>query len=176
MDRKVAVYRRILIRLMDKTLVEYELSREALDAQVREKERPPEEMAKTGRYIYLFSFSDHMENCIHTLRRMLRFAQRIKADVASPAIPRIFRKRIEAFSADVVEIRNTIEHMDDEIQDDTFENGKPILLSLAGDSDRIVIGSNSLSFETLVSLIRSLHDFCTFLIHWTDKHDEQNTT
>jgi hypothetical protein len=176
LDRKIAVYRRILIRLMDKALVEYKLSRDALNAQVREKERAPEEMARTGRYIYLFSFSDHMENCIHTLRRMLRFTQRIMSDIDAPAIPRLLRRRIEAFGTDVVGIRNTIEHMDNKIQDDAFENGKPILLSLAGNSDRIEIGSNSLSFETLGSLIRSLHEFCTFLIHWTDKHYKQTNT
>ena len=37
---------------------------------IEERKRPAEEMAKTGRYIYMFGFTDHLENCINAVRRL----------------------------------------------------------------------------------------------------------
>ncbi len=165
---KVAIYRKIYIRLMDKALKEYCFSREALIAQVEEQKRTPEEMIETGRIIYMFSFSDHMENCIHTIRRMLRIIERVKSTVDNPGIPRTMRKLIDSFSTQVVHVRDTIEHIDEKIQKDEIGDNEPVMLKLGGDSDQIEIGNYVLKLHTLVSLIKNLHNFAKEMFFWTD--------
>jgi hypothetical protein len=86
--RKAALFRRVFIRLMDKSVAEYLESRTVLNSQVQESKRPPKEMQETGRIIYMFSFSDHMENSITSVRRLLRLLERINCDKDAPTIPR----------------------------------------------------------------------------------------
>ena len=108
MDRRVALYRKIFIRLLDKALDEYRESREAIVAQIADMER-------TGESIYMFKFIDHMENCLGTIRRILRFLVNLNRDRNAPEIPQTLKRQIRSLTKSLVDVRNTLEHMDDDI-------------------------------------------------------------
>ena len=109
--RKTALFRRVFIRLMDKSIAEYLEARTALNSQVQESKRPPKEMQETGRIIYMFSFSDHMENCINSVRRLLRLLERINSDKYAPIIPRDKKSLISSQGKSLIRFRDTFEHM-----------------------------------------------------------------
>lgn len=163
-DRKVALYRRILTRMLDKALDEYKESRECILSQIAEMKRPAEEMERTGRHIYMFKFVDHMENCLCTIRRILRFLEKLKSDVKAPGIPRIKRKQIESLSVSLVDVRNVIEHIDEKIQKDGIKENEPVMLKLTADQEGVCIGSKAISFLAISSIIKKVHELTTEMI------------
>lgn len=89
---KAAQYRKNFVRLIDKALREYDEARNYLLAEVAEAFRPTEEMTKTGRYLYIIGFTDHIENCINAVSRLFRLLGRINSEEYSPGFPRSLRK------------------------------------------------------------------------------------
>jgi len=157
LSRRTALNRRIYIRLLDKAVDEYTQARELIVAQIAEGQRSTEEMTQTGRYIYMFKFVDHMENCISTVRRILRFVEILKGNQDGLAFPRTVRKYIESLTTPIIDVRNIIEHMDEQIQNDTIQDDEPIMLEITGSQDEIGIAGQSLKFSTLSTLIKQLH-------------------
>ncbi len=117
---KTKLYRRIFIRLVDKSITEYNKAREAVLAQIEET-NPTIELNESaenpsflkniirkilnlsalrrvlsqqflntneGRIIYIFRFTDHIENCIISVRKLYGILERIKSEKDSPAFPR----------------------------------------------------------------------------------------
>lgn len=156
-SRRTALNRRIYIRLLDKAVDEYTQARELIVAQIAEGQRSVEEMTQTGRYIYMLKFVDHMENCISTVRRILRFVVALKGNQDGLAFPRTVRRNIESLTTSIVGVRNIIEHMDEQIQNDVIQDDEPIMLKITGAQDEIGIAGQSLKFSTLSSLIEQLH-------------------
>jgi hypothetical protein len=136
---------------------EYKKARELIVAQIAEGQRSTEQMTQNGRYIYMFKFVDHMENCISTVRRILRFLDILKANQDGLAFPRTVRKHIESMTTPIVDVRNIIEHMDEQIQKDAIQDNDPVMIEITGSQDGIMIGGQSLEFSTLSTLIRQLH-------------------
>ena len=156
-NRQTALNRRVFVRLVDKAVDEYEESRNLIVAQIAEGRRSWEEMARSGRFIYMFKFVDHMENCISTVRRILRFLEVLKRDQDGLAFPRPIRQDIEALTRPIVKVRNTVEHMDERIRRDEIGEDEPVMLKVMESQDGVMIGGQTLRFSTLSSLIRKLH-------------------
>jgi len=163
-SKKAALYLRNFIRLIDKSVKEYLKAREAILSQIKEKNRSSEEMQKEGRVIYIFSFVDHAENCVNAIRRLLHLLESIKKERMSPPIPKIPRKLIEAHGNMIGNIRNTIEHLDEKIQNDECSKGEPVMLFLAEDEKSMVICKQNLRFCDLESVIRNFYDIGKYLI------------
>jgi hypothetical protein len=70
LSQHAALIRRNVIRLVDKAIYKYSFAREAVLDQINESHRSNEEMLN-GRVIYMFGFTDHMENCLNAMRRVL---------------------------------------------------------------------------------------------------------
>ena len=176
--RKAALYRRIFIRLTDKAIVEYSEARSALDYQVQESKRPVKEMQETGRIIYMFSFSDHMENCINSVRRLLRLLERINGDKDAPTIPRDKRRLLSSQGKKLIDLRDTFEHMDERIQRDEIGTNEAIMVKLCGSADRIEIGPHQITFLELAGIISKLHELASYLVFTsdTDKNNVQTGT
>ncbi len=152
--RRTALNRRLYIRLLDKAVDEYKEARDLLVAQIAEGHRNTDEMARNGRYIYMFKFVDHMENCISTVRRILRFLDILKGNQDGLAFPRTIRKHIESLTTPIIDVRNTIEHMDEKIQNDIIQENEPVILKVIDTQDGIMIAGQSLKFSTLSTLIK----------------------
>jgi hypothetical protein len=166
--RKIALFRRVFIRLTDKAITEYSEARRALIDQVQEQNRAPEVMQKTGRIIYIFSFSDHIENCINAVRRLLRLLERLNNEKDAPTIPKYKRRFLSSQGKKLVDLRNTFEHIDKRIQYDKIGVNESIMVNLGGDADRIEIGSHQLTFLELAGIISKLHELASYLIFVSD--------
>ena len=156
-NRRTALNRLVFVRLVDKAVDEYEESRHMIVAQIAEGQRSVDEMARSGRFIYMLKFVDHMENCISTVRRILRFLNVLKSDQDGLPFPRPIRKDIEALTKPIVKVRNTVEHMDERIRRDEIGEDEPVMLKVMASQDGVMIGGQTLPFSTLSSLIRKLH-------------------
>jgi len=156
-NRKTALYRRVYIRLVDKTVDEYKEARNLILAQIEEGQRNAEEMTMDGRYIYMFKFVDHMENCISTVRRLLRFLDALKANKDGLSFPREIRKQIKSLTTPIVGVRNVVEHMEKEIQKDGIKENEPVMIKVVDTQDGVMIGGQSLKFSTLSTLIKQFH-------------------
>ena len=170
--RKAALFRRVFIRLVDKSVIEYSRSRDALDSQVQESKRSPKEM-ETGREIYMFSFSDHMENCINSVRRLLRLLERVNGDKDAPAIPRDEKRFLSSQGKKLIDLRDTFEHMDERIQKDEIGTNEAIMIKLGGRDDRVEIGPHQITFSELAGIISKLHELASYLVLTSDT-DEDN--
>ncbi len=171
--RKTALLRRIFIRLMDKSITEYQEARKALDLQVQESKRPSKEMQETGRIIYMFSFSDHMENCINSVRRLLRLLERINSEKGAPIIPRDKKRFLSSQGKRLIDLRDAFEHMDERIQRDEIGNDEAIMVKLGGSDDRVEIGPFQVTFLELAGIIFKLHELASYLVFISDR-DKDN--
>ena len=176
--RKAALFRRVFIRLMDKSVAEYLESRTVLNSQVQESKRPPKEMQETGRIIYMFSFSDHVENCINSVRRLLWLLERIDCDKDAPTIPRDKKRLLSSQDRKLIDLRDTFEHMDERIQKDEIGANEAIMVKLGGSDDRIEIGPHQITFLELAGIISKLHELASYLVFTsdTDKNNVQTGT
>ncbi|MFH1952336.1 MAG: hypothetical protein ABIL06_12050 [Pseudomonadota bacterium] len=170
-SRRTALNRRVFIRLLDKAVDEYEESRNLIVAQIAEGEQSTDEMARSGRHIYMFKFVDHMENCISTVRRILRFLDILKGNRDGLAFPRTVRKHIESLTTPIVEVRDTVEHMDERIHRDEIGQDEPVMLKVTDSQDGVMIGGQSLRFSTLSALIRQLHSLGESMAAWRAADD-----
>jgi len=165
-SRRIALNRRLYIRLLDKAVDEYMEARELIVAQIAEGKRKTDEMLQNGRYIYMFKFVDHMENCISTVRRILRFLDILKSNQDGLGFSRIVRRHIESLTTPIIGVRNIIEHMDKEIQNDTIQENEPIMLKITDTQDGVMIAEQSLKFSTLNTLLRKLHTLGQNMASW----------
>jgi hypothetical protein len=154
LSQKALLARKSLARLVDKTVRHYNDARKALIAQVDERQRSSEEVAKTGVILYLTAFVDCMEDCLVTCRRIVRFIEVLKSETL---LDRTDRRLLEANSSDILPVRNLIEHMAQAIAEGTIEQGEPIAPYWTEDGKGVAVKQESIGFETLASFIKAAH-------------------
>ena len=174
--RKTALLRRIFVRLIDKSISEYQEARKALDLQVQESKRSTKEMQETGRIIYMFSFSDHMENCINSVRRLLRLLERINSEKDAPIIPRDKKRFLSSQGKRLIDLRDAFEHMDERIQRDEIGYDEAIMIKLGSSDDRVEIGPYQVTFLELSGIIKKLHEIASYLVFISDGDKENIET
>lgn len=157
LSQNAALIRSNLIRLTDKAVYEYSLARQAVLDQIAESQRSYEEMVG-GRVIYMFGFTDHMENCLNAMRRALDLLQHLRADSSSPPQDRLRRRLIDAHAGSLIDIRNVFEHVGDAINSNEFGEGEMVVLSYGDDQNSIRIGKHSLSFNSIATILRGIHE------------------
>lgn len=164
-SRRTKLNRRVYIRLLDKTMDEYKEARELIVAQIAEGQRSEEGMA-LNRHIYMFKFVDHMENCISTVRRILRFLNILKGNQDGLAFPQTVRNHIKSMTKSIICVRDTVEHLDERIQHDVIQENEPVMLKITDSQDGIMIGGQLLKFSTLSTLIKQLHALGQSMAAW----------
>lgn len=108
----------ILARLIDKAIMEYNLAKETIEAEGAENKMTYEEIIQRngGQFIYSCPIIDHLENCITTLARIYKVKERHLGHTKNQ---------------DLINIRNSIEHVDERIRDIVDE---PPVLNISEDS------------------------------------------
>ena len=163
LSEKAALLRRTIVRLTDKAVGEFGEARNTVLAQLDERNRPPEEMMRTGRVIYMFAFVDHMENCINACRRLLALFKHLADDLSISDRTAVHAALAHALSKDVSDFRNTIEHMEERIFSGQIGD-RPVVLALSNDSKDIEIGKHSISLASLATLITGIHTAARSLV------------
>lgn len=155
---KTRLYRRNFVRLIDKAVSEYKKAQqETLCAQVEERNRPTEELRR-GRILYIFIFANHLENCLNAIRRLLNHLDKLKSDKGGIKIDRTIRNTIKSASTSLINIRDTVEHLDERIQKDKIGPKESIMLSITDDQLGAKIAGTTISFAELERIIRRLHE------------------
>jgi len=158
LSQKAKLYTRNFTRLIDKALTEYHEARQCILAQIAEANRPPEEMAKHGRSIYMLAFTNHIETCINAVSRLYKLLERIKPEKESPTFPREPRRLVETKSESITNIRNAVEHMDELIQKDEIAPGQPIMLALSKNDDGVAVSNYEIKFKELAMVLEKMHE------------------
>jgi hypothetical protein len=164
LGRKAALYRRLIVRLVDKAVYEYNMARQALVMQIEEGQRPTEEMKLTGRIIHIFGFVDHMENCLNATRRLLWGLDHIKREASAPPIARPIRQSIAAHAKEIFAIRDVLEHITERIDRGDTRSSEPVLLAISDDGQGVALGKACLRFESIALVIRHSHAFASELL------------
>jgi hypothetical protein len=159
---KTALHRRNFVRLVDKAVREYGWARNALIAQIEEPSRPVEELLK-GRNLYIFVITDHLENCLNAVRRLLGHFDRL-SDKARLGIDRVTRRKVKANEDSLRAIRDAIEHLDERIQKGTLAQNEAIMLRITSDQRAVELGDTKLRLVDLERGIRHLHAIAAQLI------------
>jgi hypothetical protein len=157
LSRTAGLHRRTFARLVDKAVAEYTRAREALIAQIEEGMRTADEMALTGRLIYIFAFVDHLENCLNASRRLLLSLDHLKKDRTVPHLERANRREVEVGGRGIVDVRNTLEHMAERIDRGDVQDGQPVVLCLTDDGRAVTVGDASLRLDTLASVLQHFY-------------------
>jgi len=164
LSRKSKLYRKNFIRLIDKALREYRNAREAILAQIAEPKRTAEEMARTGRIIYIVAFTDYIENCINAVWRLYKLLDRIKSEKGAPALPLELRRLVETQSESITKLRNSVQHIDKIIRKDEIAPGRPIMLVLSENEDGAVVGNYEIKFTDLALVLEKMNEIAKYIL------------
>lgn len=163
LSMKAGLIRRNLVRLVDKANYEYMLARSAILDQIAESQRPSDQMLK-GRIIYMFGFTNHMENCLNAVRRVIGLLEVLRSDLSAPVQDRITRRLVDAHAAPLIDIRDILEHMGSAVNADEIQDGQAVILSLGSDESSVCIGPYKMSFASLSTIIYAIHSEATRLL------------
>lgn len=146
------------VRILDKTTIAYEDARFSFIDYIN---------SSTNALGPIFRTVDHLETCINSLNRAIKFAVSIKKDKNSPPLP----KNLEIFSSNVKfrigNVRNAIEHMDEKIRRNQIQIDDPI--ALIARSDSLEIAGEEISYSELASWIRELNSLAVMLINYREE-------
>jgi hypothetical protein len=143
-----------LVRVMDKTIIEYEAARAALTEWI---ETPNHVMSPLLRAI------DHLETCIDSLDRVAQFVEELRAAVNGPAIDgnkvpsRNQQKRIHA-------LRGAIAHADRDLAKNRTGEPTGLPMTLMPTNDGVEVASSQVSWDDLAGWIEKYHDLAGELI------------
>jgi hypothetical protein len=146
------------VRLVERTLIEYEAGRAAMNRFLA-AERGPE---------HYYAAQDHFENCVRCLHRAIEFLERLrraglKDGSGSPFIPR--PRDLEVISAQVRdqvrELRDALEHLDDDILAGRIDESARTDIHAGWTA--VQLGDHRLVYEDIASWIRQLYHFASML-------------
>jgi len=156
-------YRKAVVRWIDKAISEYSQAREAILAQIEEQNRTPEEMARTGRQIYMFDFSYAIEHCLMLTRRLLRALERMNS-LPEVQIDRTVRKYLQSQSQNLVDARNFAEHIVEMISGGKLPEKGSLFARLSQDHKGVEVGGDVVPFSQLASTLRKFYSIAQHLV------------
>lgn len=142
---KATAYYWGFIRIVDKVVYEYQLARESLENAI----------ARDKRMTSYFRCISHLETCVQSLRRAVQYLEGLKR--CRVPVDRTTRRLIESCFKEIKNIRDEIEHIDEDIHKEVVPEGEPLALIITDDEKSIQIASHSLSFDRLSTVISSLY-------------------
>lgn len=145
LDKKSQLYFRLLARLIDKSFDEYSIAKECIDKEIETE----------NKLAYRFDIINHLENCISAIHRaikILRISENEKCNLLE-FISKDTLERIKKYN--VSHIRNRIEHIDEDIQEDKFQ-GK-LFLDVDENYEKMCINEKYLPLNDLALIIEDYH-------------------
>jgi hypothetical protein len=120
---------------------------------------PYQEVTLEGSSLPALGFTDHLEDCITAISRLLKLLQSIKS--AKILVVREVRAIINAHSKDIPDLRNRIEHIAEAISNGEFKEGQFIMIGPTADGSAATLGSDRIAFADLSIVIRRLHEIAS---------------
>lgn len=146
-------------RVVDILIEEYETARRSMIQVTEETGAVP--------LSALLSAIGHFETCITTTLRAIRFAQRLRSRSRGAVVP----PKLSVLSGTVEDrirnMRNAIEHLENQIARDDWKPGQPYCLMAY--EDRIGLGDDAIRYVELAQWIRDLHDLAMDTAQFKDR-------
>ena len=149
------------IRLVDQVVREYKAAREALQLYVN---------TPNNVMLPLFQCIGHFESCISLMKRAIVFARRMRRHRGGPQIGK--HDVLASAGEKIINFRNAIEHLDDDILKGNVPIGSPIALMVKSDS--IELTGNEIYFTDLAKWIQELHKLATDLVNYNEEETVPN--
>jgi len=134
----------VISRLIDKAKCEYQTARETAVEEEKENKLTYEEIMKrdSGQYMYTCPIINHLENCINALSRIFKLIK---------LLPKEYNF---THQKKIIDIRNTIEHMDERIS--SSKQGS-LSLNISEDALSVEITGEVIKLEDIAEQIRVLY-------------------
>jgi hypothetical protein len=146
------------VRLVDQTLWEYKAARESLQEYV---ETPNNVISP------LFRTIAHLEACINTTWRAIRFARRMRRNKNSPRIDKL-PVLSDTVASQIDKLRNAIEHLENKILNGAIAEGEPT--TLIAKSDGIELAGIEIFYLELANWIKELHSLAESIIDYREEN------
>ena len=155
-DFAAAAYSRNFIRLCDLAIQEYNLARKELIKYV-----------STSNNVMspLFVATGHLEQCIHAIRRAIRFARHKNG-------PRLPRTEVISSSVEyrIRDLRDAIEHTDERVREQKIKQGE--FLMLAVNSNSIALEGKEIFYSELAEWLKQLHQLSEFVATYRETKEQ----
>lgn len=137
------------VLVVDKAVREYIAGRAALLEHLRGEDGTVAFVDGLGRF----------ETCINTAKRALRLLSVLGTKTDAPTIDRNVRNLANARSSEVTNVRDAIEHIDQDILSPVgLKEGEAHILAVNKSGTHLEIASHQLSFRALRSTLGALHN------------------
>jgi len=158
-DQTASSFLHNFLMVTDKALSEYNAARELLIKYV----------ASANKTMLLIEAFGRFETCINSIRRCLRYVDKMARHPFSPVIDRTLRRSLESYESNIKPLRNAIEHMDEDILSGETPRGIPHALKITSDAEYLQIASYRLSFTDISAILRQLHSLATKLSRYREQ-------
>lgn len=134
--------------VVDKAVREYVAGRSALLKHIHDKGGSASFIEGVG----------HFETCVNTLKRALRLITMLGTKSDAPTFDRTFRKLAHARSEEITDVRDAIEHIDQDILSPSgLQEGEAHLLTVDQAGEKLQIAKHEISFHALHTTIGALY-------------------
>lgn len=152
-DPKAGIFLRSYVRLVDKSLEDYELSRACFTEFVNRNDN--------NLLSPLFRAIGHMENCLNSLVRVSRYVEKMAAHPEMSKELTELRVLGDGNFDRIRKVRNSVEHMDERVRDGKVEPGE--LSTLWMDEEYITLEGRKITYQELGEWLSELHELATRL-------------
>ena len=150
-----------LVRLTDKAINEYSAARkECVEFEAHKYE---------GRISPFFRAIDHIESCINSTYRATRHARRLRSRIVTAELDRTDWRAIQNAETQLKDVRDTIEHTEEQVANGVITDDQLGLLWLNEKS--LAIGSHEVTYANLAMWIERVHLVATALRNSPDPRD-----
>jgi hypothetical protein len=150
-DRKASAYVTCLITVTDKAVREYNLGRERLLIYA----------ASANNLRMIIEGLGHFETCINSVKRALRFVERLAAHSEGPEVDRVIRRLLESYGEAITPLRNAVEHMDEYLASGELRDGAYQILAIDPYGEFLEVADQRLRLSDLATLLCRLNSLAS---------------
>ena len=147
------------IRIVDQAVRQYKSAKEAFEKYLN----TPNDVIGP-----IFVSVGYFEALLSSLKRAIKFAERIRRDRDCPPISNALSIFSTTSHKTITYFRNAIEHLDEEIYNDTQKEGDPITLLIKDNS--IELSGIEISYKSMETWIRELDDIARKLAIYREEN------
>ena len=148
---ELGAYRRSFVRLVDHAWNEYYQAKNELIKEI-----------KRDKTTYMMEFTNHIETCFNVIKRLSMLMKRINNEESSPMIPDHLKDILD--NKTIIDIRNTVEHLDERIQNRKIPKGRPIMLTVGPNADSLLISKYEIRFEELALVLERMREIALYIL------------
>lgn len=161
-NKELIILRRLMVFWVDKSIRKYSEARESLISQIDEAQEAKKRFPSSGNQLYIFGFSDDIEDCLIVTRRLLHLMDKLKA-MPEAKINRTVRKFIDAQSKTLIKSRDFIEHTVESLSDLPADSS--LLARVIPEKRGVQVGNHIVVFSDLAATLGKFHKVAHGLIH-----------